>query len=118
MAVITAAVGYEIRRLITSAQKNHAKAYEYEQLASERSHKIYEREFDKLKASAKAGNTTSRATLGQISAGDARGFQVTVDTIASSDTIWKAHVANNQFYTRKADLDNLMAQTLMKAAEL
>lgn len=108
----------EIRGLIASARENHRKAYEYEQAASDRAKSIYTREFNKLKDSAAAGNTISRKTLSQIKAGNDKGFQVNVDTIASNDTIWSAHVANNQFYTRKADLDNQMAQTLMMAVEM
>lgn len=107
-----------IRTLINSALTNHQRAYEYEQAASDRRQTIYERELRKLYSSAAAGNKISQETVAQIKAGDDRGFQVTVDSIASGDTIWCAHVANNQFYTRKAALDNDMAQTLMKAKEM
>lgn len=108
----------KIKQLIDSALTNHQRAYEYEQAASDRRQTIYERELDKLYKSAAAGNKLSQKTVAQIKAGDDRGFQVTVDSIASDDTIWQAHVANNQFYTRKAALDNEMAQTLMKAKEM
>lgn len=113
-----ARVNEEIRELISSARENRRKAYEYEQAASDRNKAIYDREYKKLLASAAAGNSISKETLSQIKSGEKRGFQVSVDTISSNDTIWKAHVANNQFYTRKADLDNQMAQTLLKAKEM
>lgn len=108
----------EIKDLINSALENRDKAYQAERDANDRRSSIFDRELKKLYKSASAGNTTSIEVVRQIQQGDKRGFQVSVDTITSNDALWKAHVANNQFYTRKADLDNQMAQTLLKAKEM
>ena len=109
----------EIRELIASARENYKLAYEYEQKCSERRETIRIRELKRVTEYAAAGNEADKAVMKQLRAeGKSTSFDVSVDTIASNDTLWRGYVANNQFYTRKADLDNQMAQTLLKAKEL
>lgn len=98
----------QIQKLSGVAQNFYERAMEYERLANDRAALLREAEYAIHQRRAKAGNPLSKRAL--QSAGTIAKY---AEVIASSDPKWQAHVANNQFYTRKADMTNSMVQTLL-----
>ena len=96
-----------IRELQVQASENHRKANEEEQKVYARRKVIYELERATHESRARAGNLMSKRLL--ESPGK---FDTVVDNRASADPIWRGHVANNQFFARKADMDNIQLQSL------
>jgi hypothetical protein len=102
----------QIRRVTQSATENYNKAYEKEQQASDRRTLLHEKERAVHESRAAAGNPLSKILLQHP-----KRFETAADTRVTNDPIWRALVADNQFYTRKADLDNTMLQNLMAMRE-
>lgn len=101
-----------IQTLIRSALNNHAKAMEYEDKANARYAELKEEELYILRGRAAARNPISQIILDRYNVGDTTSFDSIVDTRAAADPVWNGHIANNKFYTRKANLDNQMTRTL------
>lgn len=101
-----------IAELTKSAQRNYEKANEYERRADLRFAELRELEHRQHLARAKKGNKAS-----QLVVDDPKELALVTDIRATNDAIWGAHVANQKFYARKANMDNQMIQTLEKQLE-
>lgn len=107
----------KVKQLLKSAIKNHEIADAKEAGANARKAKIRKDELHKLYADARKGNEIAKQTVAQCESGYTGSFDVQVDTRASNDALWKAEVANNQFYHRKADADTGLVTAILTALE-
>lgn len=98
---------YELEELRRSAKYNYDKALTYEARANTRFAEIRELERAQHLARAKKGNLGSKVVVT-----NPKELDLVTDIRASSDTAWKAHIANYNFYKGKAEMDNSMIATL------
>lgn len=109
------AIRERINDLVASAEFNHTTACMYEDKANARVRYLREELRYIHHVRARAGNPISQRI---IQPGYERDFETLVDDRASLDPQWNGFVSNNKFYTRKANLDNQMVQTLIQRLEM